>query len=338
MSNPFSNAPTIPQRVSDDEQEQTTVSEEEEQEQVAQDVHEEELDNDESEAVYEAPEKSDARVFAERQGAYLRGKVGNKSVVRHMREWEYSEDNPAPYNRENTWLNDAWFDVITTAGHEHMRIAWEYGFKTGGRLDNIDRLAEDGIPIHFIDMDWHNPTFDKLLEAAKKYRPEYIVGGDYDNTSSNIDLINDRAEQLRPYSENVIVCPHATNQVQYVPEWAVVGYSIPTTYGATEASHIEYHGHKLHLLGGAPKKQMRFIREFGENIVSIDGNSINKMANVANRYWTGSPPWASLVDPDVTVDRNFESYERSCLHWSMKMRERVSNGWFNDTGYNVLDA
>jgi hypothetical protein len=299
------------------------------------------------------------------------GKMPNKSMVRYDEgEWEYSEDKPAPFDLAPDWMEVLPFDVITTAGHEHMRIAYQYGFKTGGRLDNIDRLAEDGIPIHFIDMDWHNPEFDRLVEACKKYKPEYVVGGDYtkhdpSHPDSNIAKINERADILDQYAENVQVVPHGSNQVEHVPEDMVVGYSVPTTYGAAEGELIDYHGRDIHLLGGAPAKQMKIIRDFDGDIVSIDGNAINKMANVANRYWSGHD-WgyrtknrdkkftfkeghkpndgpfprdvagSHLVDPDVTQNRNFEAYERSVMHWAYQIRTRWENGWFRDHAGDVL--
>lgn len=311
------------------------------------------------------------------------GKQANESMLRYERGgWEYDEENPAPFNKAPDWMEDLWFDVITTAGHEHMRIAYEYGFKTGGRLDNIDRLAEDGVPIHFIDMDWHNPEFERLVQACKKYEPEYVVGGDYTkhypgHPDSNISTINERADILDQYAENVQVVPHGSSQVEHVPDGMVVGYSVPTTYGAAEGELIDYHGRDIHLLGGAPAKQMEMIREFGEDIVSIDGNAINKMANVANRYWSGHD-WSTkvdagdnlksgknrndpknryywsqkeesnergvagshLVDPDIVENRNFEAYERSVLHWAYQVRTRWENGWFHkevDHGTDVLD-
>lgn len=367
-SNPFSSQPTMTR--DDPEDEETGVTSEDEVEEVSDDVVEEEPESDDADlpdSLVNNPEQRAAEHLFE---AYRHsGKIANKSILRYEEEdgWPYDEENPVSWDDSMSWMEDAWFDVITTAGHEHMRIAYEWGFKTGGRLDNIDRLAEDGIPIHFIDMDWHNPEFDRLVEACKKYEPEYVVGGDYtkhdpSHPDSNIELINERAEILDQYAENVQVVPHGSNQVEHVPKDMVVGYSVPTTYGAAEGELIDYHGRDIHLLGGAPAKQMRMIQEFGEDIVSIDGNAINKMANVANRYWTGGKweyqcdrKWepdgphpdprpvrrdvagSELVDPDLTTNRNFEAYERSVAHWGYVMRERISSGWFEDQGTNVLE-
>lgn len=367
MGNPFSSNPTIPQKEPEVEETEEETKEKDEQARDDEDKQEQESTQELPDSLVNDPETREAEHLFE---AYRHsGKYPNRSLVRYQEEgeWPYDEDNPAPWDNEQSWMKDIWFDVITTAGHEHMRIAYEYGFKTGGRLDNIDRLVEDGIPIHFIDMDWHNPEFDRLVEACKKHNPEYVVGGDYtkhdpSHPDSNVEEINERAEILNQYAENVQVVPHGSNQVEHVPDWAVVGYSVPTTYGAAEGELIDYHGRDIHLLGGAPAKQMRMIREFGEDIVSIDGNAINKMANVANRYWTGGKweyqtdrqwrpddpnpvprpvrrdvPGSELVDPDLTSNRNFEAYERSVLHWAYVMRERIGSGWFEDQGTNVLE-
>jgi len=375
MGNPFSNESTIARPTPDDE-ETGDVSDVDDApdpddldgDEPESDAHNDETNDDEElpESLVDNPEQRAAEHLFE--AMRHSGKLANKSMLRYDDgAWEYDEENPASWDDSQSWMEDMWFDVITTAGHEHMRIAYEYGFKTGGRLDNIDRLAEDGIPIHFIDMDWHNPEFDRLVEACKKYEPEYVVGGDYtkhdpSHPDSNIELINERARTLDQYAENVQVVPHGSNQVQHVPDDMVVGYSVPTTYGAAEGELIDYHGRDIHLLGGAPAKQMRMIQEFGTDIVSIDGNAINKMANVANRYWTGAKwewqderAWypddphpmpsmvqrdvagSELVDPDMTSNRNFEAYERSVMHWGYKMRERWESGWFEDQGTDVLD-
>lgn len=374
MGHPFSNESTI--TVETPEDEETGGVSEVENEPDPDDLDDTEPESVESDAVsddVDLPERKEPHEYLFR-ATLAAGKMPNESMVRYENGWwEYDEENPAPFDEAPDWMEELSFDVITTAGHEHMRIAYEYGFKTGGRLDNIDRLAVDGIPIHFIDMDWHNPEFDRLVEAAKKYEPEYIVGGDYtkhdpSHPDSNISLINERAEILAQYSENVIVVPHGSNQVDHVPEWAVVGYSVPTTYGAAEGELIDYHGRDMHLLGGAPAKQMDMIREFGEDIISIDGNAINKMANVANRYWSGHD-WkfenptldvsdedrdsdlyqsaafprsrevagSHLVDPDIVQNRNFEAYERSVMHWALQIRTRWENGWFDGTSDDVLD-
>ena len=370
MSHPFSNEATI---VSEPVVDEADDDENEVEEQP--DPGDPPTGNDESEVFNdtETPERQEPHEYLFR-ATLASGKQANESMLRYEREgWAYDEDNVAPFEEAPDWMEDLPFDVITTAGHEHMRIAYEYGFKTGGRLDNIDRLAEDGIPIHFIDMDWHNPEFERLVQACKKYEPEYVVGGDYtkhdpSHPDSNISTINERAEILNQYAENVQVVPHGSNQVEEVPEWAVVGYSVPTTYGAAEGELIDYHGRDMHLLGGAPAKQMDMIREFGGDIVSIDGNAINKMANVANRYWSGHD-WkfendtldvsgldpnsdlyqsaafpksrdvagSHLVDPDIVENRNFEAYERSVMHWAYQLRTRWENGWFEDQGTNVLE-
>ncbi|AGC34438.1 hypothetical protein HVTV-2_gp68 [Haloarcula virus HVTV-2] len=373
-SNPFSDESTADFARDDADDDVPGVEDEEVQEDLLVDDDESDESDDVSEVEdVDLPERQPAHEYLF-DATLAAGKMPNQSMVRYDDGgWEYDEENPAPFDEAPDWMEELSFDVITTAGHEHMRIAYEYGFKTGGRLDNIDRLAVDGIPIHFIDMDWHNPEFDRLVEAAKKYEPEYIVGGDYtkhdpSHPDSNISLINERAEKLAQFSENVIVVPHGSNQVDHVPEWAVVGYSVPTTYGAAEGELIDYHGRDMHLLGGAPAKQMDMIREFGEDIVSIDGNAINKMANVANRYWSGHD-WkfenpsldvmgepedsdlyqsgafprsrdvagSHLVDPDIVSNRNFEAYERSVMHWALQIRTRWENGWFNGESDNVLE-
>jgi hypothetical protein len=370
MSNPFSNESTIARPTTDDEETSgvSEVDEDPDPDDVVDEEPESEVFND-----TDTPERQPAHQYLF-DATLAAGKQANESMLRYGRGgWEYDEDNPAPFDLAPDWMEELPFDVITTAGHEHMRIAYEYGFKTGGRLDNIDRLAEDGIPIHFIDMDWHNPEFDRLVQACKKYEPEYVVGGDYtkhdpSHPDSNISLINERAEILNQYAENVQVVPHGSNQVEHVPDGMVVGYSVPTTYGAAEGELIDYHGRDIHLLGGAPAKQMDMIREFDGDIVSIDGNAINKMANVANRYWSGHD-WkfenptldvmgedpdsdfyqaaafpkprdvagSHLVDPDIVQNRNFEAYERSVMHWAYQIRTRWQNGWFDGESDNVLE-
>jgi hypothetical protein len=216
-------------------------------------------------------------------------------------------------------------DIITSGRVDLTEYAGKKGYLRGARLDKADRYANHGVAVDFLDMDWNDPDPDKLIRAAKDHRPKYVVAGDYLRDEDNTQRVNDRARQLRDLAENVIVVPKSPGDFQHVPEWCVVGYSVPTEYGGTDIPLREYVSlsNQIHVLGGTPHRQFDVVSQLWlENVCSIDGNSIHKAATIGAKAWHPAVPHWRKVDADDAVERAYrESVDN--LHAAHKARGYV---------------
>jgi len=197
-------------------------------------------------------------------------------------------------------------DIITSGRLDLTEYAGERGFLRGARLDKASRYFDHGVSVDFLDMDWNDPDPDKLIEAAARHRPKYAVAGDYLRDEDNATTVNERAETLRDYAENVIVVPKSPGDLADVPEWCVVGYSVPTDYGGTDIRLQKYTEipQQIHVLGGTPHRQFDIVgRLWLDSVCSIDGNSIHKAATIGAKAWyPDSPHWRKIEGENAVED------------------------------------
>jgi hypothetical protein len=202
-------------------------------------------------------------------------------------------------------------DLITSGRVDLTAYAGEKGYLRGARLDKADRYERCGVAVDFLDMDWNDPDPDKLIRAAKEHRPKYVVAGDYLRDEDNAERVNDRAQKLREYAENVIVVPKSPGDLSHVPEWCVVGYSVPTEYGGTDIPLREYRDitQPIHVLGGTPHRQFDIVgRLWLDSVCSVDGNSIHKAATIGAKAWHPDVPRWRKVNGEDAIER---AYKRS---------------------------
>jgi hypothetical protein len=213
-------------------------------------------------------------------------------------------------------------DVITTGRRDLLKIAEKYGFLIGANYE-LAKTYDDATRLNFLDAKfWENPDVDDYVRLCHKVKPKYAVAGDYDR--NNIDEINERAERIRQSVENVIIVPHASGEVEEVPEWAVVGYSVDSDYNSTDAPIYEYQGRDVHILGGTPDKQIELLTGyFGKAAVSIDGNSIFKSAVQYVQTWVKTKPRWRHSPPHITENKPKYAYESSLNHVSYSLREAL---------------
>src|SRR5215471_12477551 len=165
------------------------------------------------------------------------------------------------------------------------RIAVEAGFLYGVRGTQTPYY-----PPAFLDLDWRLPDIQAHTERCQRYRPRLAVAGDAED-EAQLERVLAQAENLRPYAADVIVVPKAPGLVERVPRGYVVGLSVPTRFGATQAPYWEYLGRRVHLLGGSPGAQLRLAALLGEAVLSVDGNS-HLVAARRGTVWDGRG-WAS---------------------------------------------
>lgn len=200
-------------------------------------------------------------------------------------------------------------DIITSGRVDLTAYAGRKGYLRGARLDKAGQYANHGVAVDFLDMDWNNPDPEGLLAAAKSHRPRYVVAGDYLREEDNTERVNDRARRLREYADNVIVVPKSPGDFAHVPEWCVVGYSVPTEYGGTDIPLREYLSlpNQIHVLGGTPHRQFDVVSQLWlDNVCSIDGNSIHKAATIGAKAWHPAVPHWRKVDGENAVERAYK--------------------------------
>lgn len=211
----------------------------------------------------------------------------------------------------NEWkLDITTVDIITTGRPDLTEYAESHGWLRGCRLDAIQNYERANVSPEFIDLHWEDPKRDELLAKTIQHKPEYVIAGDYDG--ENYATINDFADELRQYAENVIVVPHEPGEVEKVPEWAIVGYSTPTSYAGTDAPIWEYTGRNVHILGGTMPQIKTVVDHLKNDIVSLDTNTHHRDATQFGEYWTPSGRQRKKVAHTGNTVR--EAYENSVLN------------------------
>lgn len=225
--------------------------------------------------------------------------------------WEKIDQHSGKHRPLNEWkLDISGIDLITTGRPDLTEYAGSYGWIRGCRLDALQNYERANVPPGFLDIHWEEPDRDKLLVKTMQHQPKYVVAGDYDG--NNYAEINDFAEQLTQYAENVIIVPHEPGEVEKVPECAIVGYSTPTSYAGTDAPIWEYTGKDVHILGGTMPQIKTVVNHLKNDIVSLDTNTMHRDATQFGEYWSPSGRQRKQVaHPGNTVR---EAYENSILN------------------------
>lgn len=201
--------------------------------------------------------------------------------------------------------------LIFCAGRNrrYAEIAMAAGFLYG--------TASDRTPFYppaFLDLDYRRPNFASHLAACEQWRPRYVVAGDAE-TAADLPAVLAQAEALVPFAQDVIVVPKTSGLIDAIPDRYVLGLSVPTSFGGTQALFLEYYGRRLHLLGGTPHAQMLLWRYFGAAVVSVDGNAAMKAAQFGSFWrdggWTGGKG-AYPVGPPGTPDLPYLTFAESC--------------------------
>lgn len=207
-------------------------------------------------------------------------------------------------------------------------IATVAGFEYGARLPDTvyGRL-------YFADQDFHDPNRETYMAALARHRPVMASVLDLER-EEQLDDVLDWAEEAAQYIEHVMLIPKAPGIINKLPRHingagVILGYSVPTQYGGTDVPIWEFAGWPIHLLGGSPHKQMELWRYFTviAQVVSVDGNYINKMATRYCQFWTPGDAqyannrwWPMLKEADGKLwgdgskktDAPYEAFRRSC--------------------------
>lgn len=211
------------------------------------------------------------------------------------------------------------------------QIALDSGFLYGSQMPRTCYY-----PPFFIDVNPNNlPKQPVYIARLRKFRPVMASVHDWSEEHRFLEIMM-RAEEVAQYTDNVLIIPKVPGGVKRLPRTlggkrVILGYSVPTSHGATEVDLNEFAGWPIHILGGSPTKQMALYRKMSAfaEVVSIDGNYHLKMARfynqffiadgsaryARNRYWPtlreagGGVSWG---DGSATADAPYEAFRRSC--------------------------
>ncbi len=221
------------------------------------------------------------------------------------------------------------------------QIAEDHGFTYGAQLPNKVYFRPD-----FVDQNWKDPDLEKYVEAVALCKPRLATVLDWERWSQ-LGTVLLWAWTVAPYvSEAIIIIPKVrfarTGWQAYIPKEICglevrLGYSVPTKYAATSVKLTEFLRWPVHLLGGSPavqaklsglgRSQSRLLDAPTLNVVSVDGNYHQSMANrnqffvpdgsaryANNRYWPTLKEADGVKWGDGSKKANapYEAFRRSC--------------------------
>lgn len=145
-------------------------------------------------------------------------------------------------------------------GKRVQSIAHEFGWRPGARYTNLRDIRDakfDGRG--FLDINWKAYNFVQHLNAAKASKPFMTVARDVDHFEQ-LSSILDEAEKLQEHATYVVIVPKDPALIgkieRVIPKHYILGFSVPTRYGATTIPPTEFK-RPVHLLGGRPDVQRK---------------------------------------------------------------------------------
>jgi len=174
--------------------------------------------------------------------------------------------------------------------YEFAFIADFLGYRIGTRADQVDtnrvhEMLDDDIEVDFVDNNFKNPDRDRLETIVSLTETEFVVLPDIDNGESLEDIVSYGTYLADEYDTTPIVVPKDDLDYSLIPSEWILGFSVPSGYGETNVPVENFTSHRVHLLGGSPRNQIKFANKLcdvGAEVYSVDGNSFAKGAGFGN--------------------------------------------------------
>lgn len=188
------------------------------------------------------------------------------------------------------------------------QIAIEAGMTYGAQLPGTVYFSPE-----FVDQDWKRADRAAYVAAVAQHQPRMATVLDWERDEQLPEVLG-WAEDVAPFVERVIIIPKMIGGIPRLPRRiggreVVLGYSVPTRYGGTSVPPWEFAGWPVHLLGGSPHRQITMAHYL--NVVSADGNYINRKATQFCEWWNGRR-WIPLRPKQD--DAPYEAFRRSCIN------------------------
>jgi uncharacterized protein DUF6610 len=172
-------------------------------------------------------------------------------------------------------------------GRPTLKIAAAFGWLPGARYTNLRNLRGCD-QVGLIDIDWEHYDFERHLAAVRDVRPHLTVARDVIDCEALADTL-EQAWELSRWASKVIIVPKDVRLTplltEVIPPQFLLGYSVPTRYGATLIPLEAFGRRPVHLLGGRPDVQQAIARKL--QVYSFDGNRITLDA-AFGKYFTGT--------------------------------------------------
>jgi len=198
-------------------------------------------------------------------------------------------------------------------------MAINLGWKYGARLP-----ATVYFPLYFADQDWKNPDRSNYMNLLGLYKPHIATVLDLEKSNQLNEVIS-WAEEATEYSEVIVIIPKVHGITKQIPQTINgkeirLGYSVPSRYSNTPLMVSEFYNHPVHLLGGSPNKQLEIYR-YLPNVMSVDGNIINKVATRYCKYFTENR-W--VFEENHEIDRPLRAMEKSFINIMAMWRKNAN--------------
>ena len=122
-----------------------------------------------------------------------------------------------------------------------------------------------------VDLNWKNYDFEKYVQTLKRYRPELAFVADFEG--DRVKML-DQFNAIKTLCDNVAICLKC-DDIGAIPEQAIIGISVPTTYSGYIPPLETLKGRRIHLLGGSPLNQAvlgQRLKGIGATVESLDAN------------------------------------------------------------------
>ncbi|MDE2102923.1 MAG: hypothetical protein KGL39_37110 [Patescibacteria group bacterium] len=209
---------------------------------------------------------------------------------------------------------------------EFRQIAEECGWLNGARLPD----TVYGGPLYFADQNYHNPDRGSYMKALSVHRPEMATVLDWQDLEDWKEVY-DWAEEASQFVKTIVIIPKVSGVLGQIPRKindadVVLGYSVPTSYGASPIPLWEFREWPVHLLGGSPQKQLDIANYL--NVVSADGSMAQQQA-FRCRFWSKkSGPKGHWVQLSESGDKRIsgahaEAFRKSLMEIKKAWLERI---------------
>lgn len=239
--------------------------------------------------------------------------------------------------------------IYCAAGNKDLAsIAIQAGWTYGARLPDTVYF-----PPAFADQHYVKPDRAGYMEALAKHRPRLATVLDLEYEYQLREVISWAEEAAAHVTEAVIIIPKAHRIISFLPRSiggvpVRLGYSVPTSYGGTTVQFSEFRGWPVHLLGGAPHRQMALTRFL--DVWSADTNYPQKLANRNCQFWQPGTAryarnryWPTLAEADgeqwrggaADANAHHEAFRRSCIAISQAWLGQEVTLWGLDRHYSM---
>lgn len=115
-------------------------------------------------------------------------------------------------------------DLIYCAGDNERltQLAHEEGFLIGIRSGR----SSHGYPVHFVDIEYKRPNFEKHLKAVMKHQPKYATVLDLSEkevSQQDIERALKQYQQLTSYCQIPLIVPKLSGQIALLPQDIALG-------------------------------------------------------------------------------------------------------------------